>query len=52
VVPADHKWFRNLAVAHTIAEAMKQYKGDWEREIERRGRAQLAAIAALKSVKK
>ena len=26
VIPSDHKWFRNYAVASTIVEAMESFK--------------------------
>jgi PPK2 family polyphosphate:nucleotide phosphotransferase len=45
IVPADHKWFRNLAVAQTIVETLKPWKHKWERELEDRGKQQLAAVA-------
>jgi len=49
VVPADKKWFRNFAVASAVAQVMKPYEADWKREIEERGKQQLAAIAAAKA---
>lgn len=30
IVPADRKWFRNLAIAHTIVEALRPYKEMWQ----------------------
>lgn len=29
VVPADHKWFRNLAVAQTIVETLRPFREPW-----------------------
>ncbi len=43
VVPANHKWSRNLAVAQTIAEALEPRRKDWQRALEQRGALQLAA---------
>lgn len=37
VVPADRKWFRNLAVARTLVETLRPYRDDWERELHARG---------------
>ena len=33
----NHKWYRNLAVAHTIVHSMRQYKDEWKTELEARG---------------
>jgi PPK2 family polyphosphate:nucleotide phosphotransferase len=48
IVPADHKWFRNLAVAQALAELLEPDTTRWEKEVLERGRADLAAIAAEK----
>jgi PPK2 family polyphosphate:nucleotide phosphotransferase len=37
VVPADHKWFRNLAIAQTLVDNLKPYKERWRTELEARG---------------
>jgi len=29
IVPADRKWFRNLAVAHTLVETLRPLKANW-----------------------
>jgi PPK2 family polyphosphate:nucleotide phosphotransferase len=41
IVPADHRWFRDLAVAGTIAARLRHHRRDWEAELEARGRKQL-----------
>lgn len=46
IVPSNHKWFRNLAVARTIAEALHSYQPRWQEQLEERGRENLAAVAA------
>jgi PPK2 family polyphosphate:nucleotide phosphotransferase len=46
IVPSDHKWYRNLAVAQTLVDLLEPYRRSWRRELEQRGRMQLAAIAA------
>jgi PPK2 family polyphosphate:nucleotide phosphotransferase len=43
VVPANHKWSRNLAVAQTIAEALEPRRKVWQKALEERGALQLAA---------
>lgn len=37
VIPADRKWFRNLAVAEAIVEALEPHKSGWKRELLARG---------------
>lgn len=37
VIPADRKWFRNLAIAEAIVEALRPYRADWEKELRQRG---------------
>lgn len=44
VVPANHKWFRNLAVAHTLVTALRPYKDGWEKDLQERGRKELALL--------
>jgi PPK2 family polyphosphate:nucleotide phosphotransferase len=29
LVPADHKWYRNLAVVQTLVETLKPYRKEW-----------------------
>nr|HET6903429.1 polyphosphate kinase 2 family protein [Ktedonobacteraceae bacterium] len=41
IVPANHKWYRNLAVAHTLVHTMRQYKDEWKAELEARGQREL-----------
>jgi PPK2 family polyphosphate:nucleotide phosphotransferase len=47
IVPADRKWYRNLAIAETLVSALKGYREEWRaalREMSERGRAELAAL--------
>jgi len=44
VVPANHKWFRNLAVAQTLVEALRPSKKAWEKDLQERGRKALALL--------
>lgn len=46
IVQADHKWFRNLAVAQTILEVLEPYRKEWKKAVEARGKAALAVRAA------
>ena len=48
VVPADHKWYRNVAIAEAVVDALQPYADRWRGELEQRGQATLAAIAATR----
>jgi polyphosphate kinase 2 (PPK2 family) len=48
IVPANHKWYRNLAIAHTLVDVMKQHKSEWKQELEARGQQALAQIYQMK----
>ena len=37
VVPADRKWFRNLAVAEAIRDALAPFRAGWRAELEQTG---------------
>src|SRR4029077_8218544 len=44
IVPANHKWFRNLAIAHTLVETLQPYKDTWEKDLQERGKKALALL--------
>src|SRR5579875_54324 len=48
IVPANHTWYRNLAVAHTLVHTMRQYKDDWEKELVARGQKELELLKQMK----
>jgi PPK2 family polyphosphate:nucleotide phosphotransferase len=50
IVPADRKWFRNLAVASRVAEALRPLKAGWLESLAQRGETALAEIAAIRKV--
>jgi len=41
IVPANHKWFRNLAIAHTLVDVLRSYRKAWERDLQERGKQEL-----------
>ncbi len=47
IVPANHKWYRNYAIAHTLVETMRKYKDEWQAELEARGRRELAQLQQM-----
>jgi PPK2 family polyphosphate:nucleotide phosphotransferase len=44
VVPSDRKWYRNLAVAQVIADAMEPYRERWLAALKERGERELALL--------
>jgi PPK2 family polyphosphate:nucleotide phosphotransferase len=49
IVPGNHKWYRNLAVAHTIVHSMRQFKDAWKAELEARGQRELEKLKQIRS---
>jgi PPK2 family polyphosphate:nucleotide phosphotransferase len=37
LVPADHKWFRDLAVVETVVAALEPYEGEWRKALDEMG---------------
>lgn len=44
IVPANRKWFRNLAIAETIVETLRPFRNEWMKQLEERGQAELKVI--------
>lgn len=49
VVPANKKWFRNLAIAETVAAALRPHKAQWLEELNAIGRHELQAIKEFRA---
>jgi PPK2 family polyphosphate:nucleotide phosphotransferase len=49
IVPANHKWYRNLAIAHTLVHTMRRYKDEWKTELEERGRRELERLKQIRN---
>jgi len=49
IVPANHKWYRNLAIAHTIVHTMQRYKDEWKTGLETRGQRELEKLKQVRS---
>ncbi len=49
VVPADHKWFRNVAVAEALVETLRPYKKAWAAALEESGKKQKEALQAMRA---
>lgn len=41
IIPSDHKWYRNLAVAHVLTRSLEPYEEPWRRAVLSRGAAAL-----------
>ncbi|HVT11472.1 MAG TPA: PPK2 family polyphosphate kinase [Fimbriimonadaceae bacterium] len=48
IVPANHKWFRDLAVAEAIRDALKPHRKEWMKHLEEIGRNAKAELAAYR----
>lgn len=48
IVPANKKWFRNLAVAEAIVNALKPYEKQWMKRLEEVGQKSKAEIEAFR----
>lgn len=48
VVPADRKWFRNLAITETLVAGLKPFRRSWADALEAISRARLAELQAFR----
>jgi PPK2 family polyphosphate:nucleotide phosphotransferase len=48
VVPANHKWFRNLAITDAIVTALRPYRKGWLEHLEQVGKAAKAELMAYR----
>jgi PPK2 family polyphosphate:nucleotide phosphotransferase len=51
IVPADRKWFRNLAISEVLVDTLRGYRDDWRRALEDLSKAKLAELAAYRKLK-
>ncbi|MDY7228005.1 PPK2 family polyphosphate kinase [Hyalangium rubrum] len=52
IVPSDTKWYRNLVVARSIAEALRPHRRDWQKHLDAVGEAKKAELASYRKKKK
>lgn len=52
IVPANHKWFRNLSVAKTLVDTLQDYEKPWRKELEERGEKVYAELQQLRQGQK
>ena len=48
IVPADAKWFRNLAVARSIVSALRPHKETWQEKLDADGKRAMAELEAYR----
>jgi PPK2 family polyphosphate:nucleotide phosphotransferase len=48
IVPANHKWYRNLVLAETIAGALRPFRKAWADALQAKGAAELAELKKLR----
>lgn len=51
VLPSDKKWFRNLALAEVLVEALKPYEKEWRGVLQARSKKSLAELKAYRAGK-
>lgn len=44
IVPADRKWYRNLAIAHLLVNALQPHKAEWLAHLDALGKVERAAV--------
>jgi PPK2 family polyphosphate:nucleotide phosphotransferase len=44
IVPADKKWYRDIAIARAIVDRLNDYEHRWEQDLAERGKRERAAI--------
>jgi len=49
IVPANRKWYRNMAVAETLVETLREYRKDWSTALGAMSKARLAELAELRA---
>ncbi|MGH9798745.1 MAG: polyphosphate kinase 2 family protein, partial [Blastocatellia bacterium] len=50
IVPANKKWFRNLAVAEAVVNALKPYEKQWLKRLNEIGERAMAEISEFKAL--
>lgn len=49
IVPANAKWYRNLVIAESIVDALRQYRKGWAKTLDAMGKAGKAALDDYRS---
>jgi PPK2 family polyphosphate:nucleotide phosphotransferase len=49
IIPANKKWFRNLAIANTIVRTLRPYRKQWEKALGKLSEKKLAELQAMRA---
>jgi PPK2 family polyphosphate:nucleotide phosphotransferase len=49
VIPANHKWFRDLAIAEALVKTLRPYKDDWKKTLTKIGEEKKAELAKMRA---
>ncbi len=49
IVPANRKWFRNLAVAQTLVHVLRRHREEWRTTLAQMSKQKLAELATLRA---
>jgi PPK2 family polyphosphate:nucleotide phosphotransferase len=49
IVPANRKWYRNLAVCETLVETLREHRKDWSMALDTMSKARLAELAEFRA---
>jgi PPK2 family polyphosphate:nucleotide phosphotransferase len=52
IVPANRKWYRNLAVCEAVVETLRAYRDDWRKALDAMSKARLAELAEFRAAQK
>jgi len=50
IVPANHKWYRNMIIAGVIVDALKVHKDEWKDDLRKMGAAAKAELKNMRDV--
>lgn len=48
VIPANHKWFRDLAITEVVVERLRPYRDRWQEDLKKRGAIALKELQAYR----
>lgn len=51
IIPANHKWFRDLAILEAIVDELKPYESEWKESLKELGEKEKAALQAFRAEK-
>lgn len=49
IIPANRKWYRDLAISELLVETLRPYRDDWQRTLDAMSQARLAELKAFRN---